>query len=62
MNDCKNDEYEKNFMEIKFNPDDNLSLNKILKLHILTITVRSVFEKDGRCYLHVFLNDCLYEV
>ena len=35
-------------MEIKFNSDDDLPLNKILKLHNLTITVRSVFEEDGK--------------
>ena len=34
-------------MKIKFNSDDNLPLNKMLKLHMLTVTVRSVFEKDG---------------
>ena len=32
MND-KSGEYGKNFMKIKFNPDVNLPLNKILKLH-----------------------------
>ena len=35
MND-KPDEYEKDFMEIKFNSDDNLPLNKTVKLHNLT--------------------------
>ena len=33
-------------MKIKFNSDDDLPLNKILKLHMLTIIVRSVFEDD----------------
>ena len=33
-------------MKIKFNSDDNLPLNKMLKLHMLTVTVRSVFEED----------------
>ena len=37
----------KDFMKIKFNSNDNLPLNKMLKLHMLTVTVRSVFEKDG---------------
>ena len=35
-------------MKIKFNSYDNPPLNKILKLHILTIIVRSVFEEDGK--------------
>ena len=38
-------EYEKEYMKIKFNSDDNLPLNIILKLHNLTIVVRSVFKK-----------------
>ena len=48
-------------MKIKFNSDDDLPLNKILKLHMLTIIVRSVFE-DGKYYPQVFLDECLYGV
>ena len=40
-------EYEKDYMKIKFNSDDNLTLNKPLKFHNMTITIRSVFEEDG---------------
>ena len=57
----KSGEYEKDYKKIKFNSDDDLSLNKILKLHMLTITVRSVFEEDGKYYPQVFLDECLYE-
>ena len=39
-------EYEKDFMRTKFNSNDNLPLNKILKLHNLTVVVRSVCEED----------------
>ena len=35
-------------MKIKFNTDDNLPLNKILKLHNLTTTVRFVFQEDKK--------------
>ena len=49
-------------MKIKINSDDNLSLNKMLKLHLLRVIVRSVFEKDGKYYPLVFLDECLYEV
>ena len=48
-------------MKIKSNSDDDLSLNKILKLHMLTIIVRSVLE-DGKYYPQAFLDECLYEV
>ena len=35
----------KNFMKTKFNLDDNISLNKVLKFHNLTVIVKSVFEE-----------------
>ena len=47
-------------MKIKFNSDDNLPLNKTLKLHNITIIVRSVFKEDGKYYPQVFLDECLY--
>ena len=37
INDGKKSEYDKDFMKIKFNTDDNLPLNKPLKLYLLTI-------------------------
>ena len=49
-------------MKIKFNSDDNLPLNKILKIHNMTIVIRSVSEEDGKYYLQVFLDECLYEL
>ena len=55
-------EYRKDFMKIKFNSDDNLPLNKTLKLHNITIIIRSVFEKDCKYYPQVFLDICLYEL
>ena len=54
-------DYEKDYMKIKFNSDDDLPLNKPLKLHLMTIIIRSVFE-DGKLYLEVFLEDTLYEL
>ena len=47
-------EYGKDFMKIKFNSDDSLPLNKILKLYNMTIIVRSVFEEDGKYCPQVF--------
>ena len=35
-------------MEIKLNSDDNLPLNKTLRLHNLTIVVRSAFQNDKK--------------
>ena len=53
-------EYDKDFMKIRVESDDDLPLNKILKLHNLTVIARSVFEEDGKYYPHVFLDQCLY--
>ena len=33
-------------MKIKFDSDDDLPLNKPLKFHDMTITIKSVFEED----------------
>ena len=41
-------EYGKDYMKIKFDSDDNLLLNTVLKFRILTIIIRNVFEKDGK--------------
>ena len=54
-------DYEKDYMKIKFNSDDDLPLNKPLKFHNMTITIRSVFE-DGKLYPQVYLDDALYEL
>ena len=62
INEGKKVEHEKDFIKIKFNSDDNLSLNKMLKLHMLTVIDRSVFEEDGKYYPQVFSDECLYEV
>ena len=59
INSGKSGKYGKDYMRIKFSSDDNLSLNKILKLHMLTIIVRSVFEENGKYYLHVFMIVCM---
>ena len=54
--------YEKDYVKTKFNSDDNLQLNKSLKFHLMTITIRSVFEEEGKLYPQVFLDDDLYEL
>ena len=61
INGGKEGEYSKIFKKIKFDTNDNLSLNKPLKLHMLTIIVRSIFEEDSKLYLQVYLDECLHE-
>ena len=55
-------DYEKDYMKIKFNSDDNLPLNKPLKFHNMTITIRPVFEEDDNLYPQIFLDDTLCEL
>ena len=55
-------DYEKDYMKIKFNSDDNLPLNKPLKFRLMTITIRPVFEEDGKLYPQLFLHDTLYDL
>ena len=64
IKEVSNDEcdYEKDYMKIKFNSDDDLPLNKPLKFHIMTKSIRSVFEEDGNLYPQVFQDDTLYEL
>ena len=54
--------YDANYMKIKFNTNDNVLLNEIIYLSTITITIRSVTQKDGKYYPQLFLDDCLYEV
>ena len=62
INEGKKGEYDKDFMKIKFDTNDNLPLNKTLKSHNKAIVIRSVFEEDGKFYPQMYLDDCLYEL
>ena len=62
INGGKENDYGKDYMEIKFNSDDDLRLEKPLKFHAIFIIIRSVFEEGGKLYPQVFLDDPLYEL
>ena len=49
-------------MKIRFNSNDDLSLNKLLKSNLMTITIRCGFSEDGKFYLQLFLDDTLSEL
>ena len=55
-------DYEKDYMKIRFNSDDDLPLNKLLKFHIMTITTRCVINENCKFYPQLFLDDALYEL
>ena len=52
INGGKENDYGKDYTKIKFNSDDDLPLNKPLKFNAMTI--RSVFEEDGKLYPQLF--------
>ena len=54
--------YAEDYIKIKFDSNDHLPLNEILKFRVLTIIIRNTFEKDGKYYPQIFLDDCLYEI
>ena len=58
-NDIK---YDKDYMKIKFNTDDNIPLNKVLYFPTITVMIRCVLEKDGKYYPQVYLDECLYQI
>ena len=49
-------------MKIKFNSDDNLALNKAIRIHNATIVSRAVFRENNKYYSQVFLNECPYKL
>ena len=50
------------FKNIRFESNDDLPLNKPIKLCLLTIIIRCVFSEDGKFYPQLFLDDALYEL
>ena len=49
-------------MKIKFDYDDNLPLNTVLKFPVLRIIIGCILEKDGKYYPQIFLDNSLYEL
>ena len=54
--------YEKNYVRIRINTDDDLSLKKQLKFLTLTIIIGCVLQKREKLYPEIYLNKCLYEI
>ena len=55
-------EYDKDYMKIKFDSDDDLPLNKVMKFYDLTVIIGSIFEKNGKDYPQIFLDNSLCDV
>ena len=56
----KSDDYDEKCMKIKFNSDDELRLNKMIKIPVMVMVVGAVFYE--KYYPLVFLDECLYKL
>ena len=57
INDEEPIKYKKDFIEIKFEADDDLLLGKTFNVFDMIIVAASDLEKNGKCYLHIFLHE-----
>ena len=57
INNNKLGEYDKDYMKIKFNSDDDIPLNKQLNFPTMTVIIGNIFEKDGKHYPQILLNN-----
>ena len=48
------------FKKITFKSNNDLPVNKPIKLRLLTIIIRPVFSENGKFYPQLFLDDALY--
>ena len=48
------DDYDQNYVKIKFNSDDELPLNKMIEIPSMMIVVRAVFHENNKYYPQVF--------
>ena len=56
------DDYDEQYMKIKFNSDDELPLNKTIEIPTVIIAVRAVFHENNKYYSQVSLDECLYKL
>ena len=49
-------------MRIKFERNDNLPTDDIVKMHLVKIIIRSAVAQNGKFYPQLFLDDVLYEL
>ena len=55
-------QYDKDYMKIKFESNDNLPIDNIVNMHQVTIIIRNAFAQNGKIYRQLFLDDALSEL
>ena len=61
-NTCSIVQYDKDYMKIKFEGNDNLPIDNIVNIHQVTIIIRNVFAQNSRFYPQLFSDDALCEL
>ena len=55
-------QYDKDYMKIKFESNDNLPTDNIVNIRLVTIIIRSIFAQNGKFYPQLFSDDALYKL
>ena len=56
------DDYDEKCMKSKFDSDDDLPLNKMIKIYNVPIVVRAVLYENNKYYPQVFLDERLHKL
>ena len=56
------DDYDEQYMKIKFSLDYQLPLNKTIEIPSMKIDVRAIFYKNNKYYRQAFLDECLHKL
>ena len=56
------DDYDEKYMKIRFNLDDEWSLNKAIEIPTMTLVVRSIFYENNKYDLQPYLDECPYKI
>ena len=56
----KSGDYDEKYMKMKFDSDDELPLNKTIKITVVVIVVRAIFYENNKYYPQDFLDECLH--
>ena len=56
------EDYDKKYLKIRFNLDDELPLNKAIEIPSTIIIVRAVFHENNKYYPQAFLDEFWYKL
>ena len=56
------DNYDEKYMKIKFDSDDNVTLDITTEIPIVTLVVRVIFHENNNYYPQDSSDECLYKI